>query len=127
MSSQAQASDPRMKGRGGGSGSPCSFAMTIPGEQLRAEGRLSSPLAPMTALALREDVFDLPNDSGAVERTVDSRGVDEGALSRLQDRLDVVDGEDILLNQNVERRHCNGSADHGRPERAAGEGRVRHA
>lgn len=90
-------------------------------------GRLPAAFAPVAALALREEVSDLPDDPRAIERTVDSGGVDEGALSRLQDRLDVVDGEDIFLNQNVERRHCNGSADHGCPEWAAGEGRVRHA
>ena len=44
---------------------------------LAAQGRLSAALIPLAALSAREQVFDLPNDSGAVEGPVDGGGADE--------------------------------------------------
>jgi hypothetical protein len=79
----------------------------------------------VAALPAEEQVFDLANDPRAVQRTLDSGGVRERALRRLQDRLHIVKAEDILLDKELERRHGDCSADHGRSKRAA-EGGVRH-
>ena len=91
-----------------------------------AASRSPPPFAPFAVLSSGEDVLDFPDDSRAVEGPMDSGGVDQRALGGLENRLDVVGGEDVLLNQNVERRHRDGPADHGRSERTTGEGCIRH-
>ena len=61
-----------------------------------ARGVLSAALVPLAALAAREQVFDLADASGPVERAVDGRGADKRALGRRQGALHIVDGEDVF-------------------------------
>src|SRR5690242_18308383 len=91
--------------------------------QLRAS---AAPLAPLAALAAREEVSDLPDDSGPVEGAVNAWRIGKRALRCLERSLRLVVGENVLSHQEIEDRDGERAADHGRSKRAAGEGRVRH-
>src|SRR5580700_10667346 len=59
----------------------------VEGPALASTEVLSAKLVEEAALTSREHVFHLPDNSGAVEGAMDSRGADERALRRRQSAL----------------------------------------
>src|SRR5580698_4693550 len=96
---------------------PSAWPATSPSS--RAKVRSAATLVEGPALTSEEQVLDLADDPRAVQRTLDGGGVDERALGGLQNGVHIVEAEHILLDKNLERRHGDRSANHGRSKRAA--------